>query len=169
MNLSNRIHISCLFICLVSMPAFSQETNPTNQKDEFKAEPSRSAGLKKITNRSEYYGRDIHIDEEMETNIALTIENVMKSVEAALENLEIKIESIEIDIPNIDFDIEPIDLDFEEMDININENHFDWVNDADAGLSFDKDKNKEKDKLKDKSDKEDKENKDKAKGLKKIN
>jgi hypothetical protein len=193
----NRILFTCFFIGLAVMPGFSQVTQSSTLKVKSKTETSKSEGLVKLAEGSQYRHMDIDIDEEaLEASIEKAIESAMKSVESALEKLEkleINIEPIEINlndtnidvdpvlinIPDLDIHIEPmkIDLDdmdividLDEMDLDMHHDHFDWKNDEDAGdhdHSIDKDKHKNKEK--DKIDKSTKATKDKSKGLKKIN
>ncbi len=180
--------ITCLFVCLIAIPAFSQE--PVKKVDTT----AKEEGLRKIASGSGLKNLNIEVDIDevaLENSIQLAIKNAMESMRV-LETLEIHIEPIEInlkkldlnldviriEIPRLDINLEPIDIDLNDMDFDIDidmDNDRDWDDNDENDHSLDwdkeKEKNKEKDKVKekDKGDKLTKEEKDKSKGLKKLN
>ncbi len=140
----NRTTLFIVLIISAGATCFAQTTVVKPQKKvqagEERQEPSRTDGLKKMTdNANRNRNIDIHIDEEaLGNSIEVSIENAMQSVEIALEKMEINIDPIEIHLNDLDIDLEPIeinipdlDIDIEPIDIDIDFDHFDRDNDWD--------------------------------------
>ena len=196
MNPFRYILLATILFFLCASAVFSQGTSPKTpkklNKESVKSEEDkdsndpRSAGLKKLTHRSEEYNRghweniDVNIDvEAIEATVAEAVESALESLEVSMASIDnLHVEPIEVNIPAVD--IEPIEvnipaINIPALDINIEpigpiEINLDMDDDDDQGdEKIDKDKDKEKVKEKDKGKKSDKEKeKERSKGLVKI-
>lgn len=140
--------VATITTCLAQSDATkTQKKVPAN---EVRQQPSRTDGLKKMTNNANR-SVDIHIDEEaLEESIDLSIEKAMQSVEIALEKMEINLDAIEIHLNELNMNLEPMEITIPDLDINIEPvdidfDHFGRDNDREQ----DEDDNEEEERITD--------------------